>query len=270
MKPASIYKLIVASFTLLSLLACSWTFTAEFPTATIPAPAEPPTIPPLPTPTPANPPPFVISTLNFNETGQNSEYTIDVQFPAILENNDPRAQAFNDEIHALVQGEIAAFKLSVLDAPDDPAFAASSFDVKFGMLFKNDRISSIKFDHLVYISGAAHPYGYSRTVNYDFHQGKSLSLDELFHPGSNYLEAIAKYCSAELSQRDIGFDVLSTGAAPTLENYRNWNITPNGLMITFDQYQVAAGAAGSQTVVVPYGELQAGIAPEGPLAGIVR
>lgn len=269
MKPESIYKLIIASFILLSLLACSWTFTAEFPTATSPAPTETATVTPPPTPTLANPPLFVISTLNFNETGQNSEYAIDIQFPAILDNNDPRAQAFNDEIHTLVQGEIAAFKLSVLDAPDDPAFAASSFDVKYGMLFQNDRISSIKFDPLVYISGAAHPYGYSRTINYDFNQGESLSLAELFHPGSNYLEAIAKYCIAELSQRDIGFDVLSTGAAATPENYRNWNITPNGLMITFDQYQVAAGAAGSQTVIVPYGELQTAIDPEGPLAGII-
>ena len=269
MKPESIYKLIIASFTLLSLLACSWTFTAEFPTTTSPAPTESPTVPPPPTPTPANPPPFVISTLNFTETGQNSEYMINVQFPAVVENNDPRAQAFNDVIHTLMQGDIAAFKLSVLDAPDDPAFAASSFDVKYGMLFQNDRISSIKFDHFVYISGAAHPYGYSRTINYDLNQGESLSLDELFHPGSNYLEAIAKYCIAELSQRDIGFDVLSTGAAPTPENYRNWNITPNGLMITFDQYQVAAGAAGSQTVVLPYDELQSAIDPEGPLAGII-
>jgi hypothetical protein len=39
-------------------------------------------------------------------------------------------------------------------------------------------------------------------------------------------------------------------------------------MITFDEYQVAPYAAGAQTVVIPYRELQTVIAPAGPLAGI--
>jgi hypothetical protein len=57
---------------------------------------------------------------------------------------------------------------------------------------------------------------------------------------------------------------------PTPENYRNWNIATDGLMITFDEYQVAAYAAGPQTVVVPYSELQAVIDPASPLTGITR
>jgi hypothetical protein len=50
-----------------------------------------------------------------------------------------------------------------------------------------------------------------------------------------------------------------------VENYRNWNITPDGLMITFDEYQVAPYAAGPQTVTVPYSELRGLINPEGVL-----
>jgi hypothetical protein len=137
--------------------------------------------------------------------------------------------------------------------------------VKYGLLQQTGSLASIKFDFSVYISGAAHPYLYSRTANYHFDQRRSLSLEDLFLSGANYLEIISKYCIVQLSQRDIGFDEVSTGAAPTPENYRNWNLTSQGLLITFDTYQVAPGAAGPQMVIVPLSELQAVINSQGPL-----
>ena len=188
----------------------------------------------------------------------------------MLDNNDPRTPTFNDEMDSLVQGEIDAFRQSILEIPADPNFAASFFDIKYSLLSQSDELASIKFDLSGYTSSAAHPYHYTITVNYDFEQGRKLSLDELFLPGSNYLEVISNYCIAELSKRDIGFDMFSEGATPTPENYHNWNTSSDGLVITFDEYQVAPYAAGSQTVVVPYSELQAVIRPEGPLAGFIR
>jgi hypothetical protein len=66
-----------------------------------------------------------------------------------------------------------------------------------------------------------------------------------------------------------GFDEpFSDGAKPMPENYDNWNITPDGLLITFDMYQVAPGASGPLQVLVPYAQLQGVIDPQGPLAGI--
>ena len=59
------------------------------------------------------------------------------------------------------------------------------------------------------------------------------------------------------------------GAKPTVENYRNWNIAPEGLRITFDTYQVAPGAAGPQMVMVPYAELKSVVDSQGPLASLV-
>ena len=96
-----------------------------------------------------------------------------------------------------------------------------------------------------------------------------LRLGQLFLPGSNYLESIANYCIGQLSSRNIGFDSFSTGAQPLQENYGNWNITADGLLITFDEYQVAAYAAGPQEVNVPYAEVQSIIDPHGPLAGFL-
>ena len=108
-----------------------------------------------------------------------------------------------------------------------------------------------------YVSGAAHPYHFSQTVNYDLEQGKDIALIDLFLPNSDYLQTIAAYCAAQLKTRNIGFDTgFTQGADPTPDNYRNWNITADGLLITFDEYQVAAYAAGPQTVIVPYSEFK--------------
>ena len=43
---------------------------------------------------------------------------------------------------------------------------------------------------------------------------------------------------------------------------------PDGLLITFEMYQVAPGASGPMQVLVPYEHLQTVIDPQGPLAGI--
>ena len=96
----------------------------------------------------------------------------------------------------------------------------------------------------------------------------SLTLGDLFLPNSDYLETIASYCITELSKQP-GFDgPFTDGAKPTPENYRNWNITPDGLLITFDTYQVSPGASGPQQVLVPFPQLERAIDPQGPLAGI--
>jgi hypothetical protein len=258
----STYKLILTGFALLSVLACNVTFTAVLPAPAGPAFSETATVPPAGTPLPQEVR-FIISSLTFKETGQNAEYAVNAQYPAVLNTDDPLALTFNDQMYALVQDEITGFKANILEAPKNSAFTASSLDVTYSLVYQTGSIASIKFDFSGYISGAAHPYLYSLTANYHFDQRRNLSLEELFLPGSNYLEIISTYCIAQLSQRDIGFDGFSTGAAPTPENYRNWNLIPQGLLITFDAYQVAPGAAGPQMVIVPFSEWRAVLDPQG-------
>ena len=116
-----------------------------------------------------------------------------------------------------------------------------------------------------YFDGAAHPDQTSRTFTFDLVSGHQVKLDQLFLPGTNYLQVLADYCKIELAGRDIAFDTTATGADPLPDNYRAWNISVDGLVITFDAYQVAAYAAGPQIVTIPYMELQAIIDPSGPL-----
>lgn len=262
MKSQNIYKTIVASFAILVVLACNGSFTIG---------ASTPTLPPLPAtaaPTPAGFV-FVISPLDFSESGENTEYTINAQIPAISENNDPHALAFNNEMQTIVQGEINSFKKAVSEMPPDAASRAYSLDVKYDLLFQNSAVASLKFE-IRGDTGGAHPYLNILTVNYDLAQSRQVALSDLFLPQSNYLEVISNYCIAELSKQPGCEGPFRDGTNPTLENYRNWNILPDGFLITFDMYQVAPGASGPQTVLIPYRELQAVIDPQDHLASFAR
>ena len=205
--------------------------------------------------------------ISFREEGQLPRYTISAQTPVLAGSQDPRAQTFNEAVSDLIQHEIKYFRKNVLaQMPAQPVSSGSSFDVQFVVLFQGGGIWSLKFGFSGYADGAAYPYHYSLTYNYDLEQGKQISLAELFPTDSDYLSALSSYCIAELSKRDIGFyGGFQQGAEPTTDNYRNWNITANGLLVTFDEYQVAPYAAGPQTITVPYSKLSTLINPNGPL-----
>jgi len=213
-----------------------------------------------------------LTSITFKEDGQAPIYTISAQTPRFAGSDDPRAQTFNKKVSDLIQGEIEYFRKHILAQTTAVSVSAGSFfEAKYMVVFQNENIWSLKFDFMGYADGAAHPYHYSMTFNYDLEQGKKLSLDDLFRPDSNYLEVVSSYCIFELSKRDIGFyGGFEQGAEPAPKNYRNWNITSNGLIITFDEYQVAPYVAGPQMVFVPYVELRKVVDAQGPLKGIPR
>lgn len=252
-------KLSLALSTALFLVAACSTATP------LPASTAPPA-PPTATPVPYYENVTLTATMQ-SETGQDPDHTITTQLPTLTGSDDPRLAAFNALAASIVQQAVDEFKANLVDMQPLPdAGIPSSFDLRFTPFSALARVIGIKFEMSGFIEGMAHPYNLSRTLNFDLETGQEIGLDSLFLPGSDYLVVIANHCAAQLSTRDIGFDMFAEGASPTSENYRNWNITPNGLLITFEQYQVAPGAAGAQTVTVPYAEIAGVIDPQGLLA----
>jgi hypothetical protein len=257
MKSNNFSKIFVMSLVLSIILACN----ALAPVPTVTPLAIPPTI----TPVVLISQQVTLISQPFKETNQTPPFTIASQTPQLAGSDDPRVTAFNQRLSELVTKEVDTFRQSFLQNTAPIVNNGSSLDVTYTLLSQIADIWSLKLDFSFYSDGAAHPGLYSITVNYDLGQGRELTLADLFLPNSNYLEVISNYCIAELSKQPF-FDVpFSEGAKPTLENYRNWNITPDGLLITFDEYQVAPYAAGPQKVRVPYHELQTVINPQGPL-----
>jgi len=252
---------------LVTMLACGTTSTPQQAPNT---PQVVPTEPLTPTFTPI--PIFSVVTLvsnPTNETGKTPDYTITAQTPFFQGSEDLRVTNFNNEMAQLTQEEIAKFRDNVVQVQPVPGSTGSFYDQQYKLLTPPGNLVSLKFQIMIYIQGAAHPGTHMRTVTYDLEAGSDVKLDQLFLSGSDYLDKIANYCIAQLKTRNIGFEAFSSGAQAAPENYGIWNITPDGLLITFDEYQVAAYAAGPQEVVVPYTELQSVIDPHGPLQGFL-
>ncbi len=263
-----ISTLVFTSFVVLFLLACNATFTVDLPTPTVP--------PPTPIQSTATSIPLsqqvILASVPFVETNPGSnfpQYTITASTPQLTGSDDPRVQTFNQRLSDLVQKEVDNWQQDFQQLPITPLSNGSSLQTTYTLISQIGDLWSIKFDFSFYADTAAHPGRYSITLNYDLGQGRELALGDLFLPDSNYLEVVANYCITELRKQTYSDSFFLDGANPTLENYRNWNITPDGLMITFDTYQVAPGAAGPQIVVVPYDQLQGVIDPRGPLASII-
>jgi hypothetical protein len=193
---------------------------------------------------------------------------ITARVPALTGSFDLRVIKFNHEMYALTDELIADFN-GFQEEPVNPALPEGFLDVRFELVSPPGNIFSLKFTISTYMKGAAHPFDYTRTATYDLEKGEDVTLEQLFLPGSDYLGTISAYCISKLQASEIGPVLIAEGAQPDAKNYRNWNITAHGLLITFDEYQVAAYAAGPQRVVVPYTELQSIIDPQGPLVGVL-
>jgi len=259
---------LLASLFLMVGLACNAVVPVQLPTATQ---ASPTRIIPAPTETLLSQQ-VALTSVPFSETdpgGVFPTYTITYQTPQLTGSDDARVLAFNQFFADLLAREVDTYRKNFQQLPLTNLSNGSTLNATFTLVSQMGELWSFKFDFSFYADTAAHPGLSSLTVTYDLGQARPLSLDELFLPNSNYLNAISNYCLTELKKQPYFDDMYSQGALPTAENYRNWNLAPNGLLITFDTYQVGPGAAGPQSVIVPYAKLSAFINSQGPLAGIV-
>lgn len=213
---------------------------------------------------------MILTVKETHEKSENPKYQLDARWPYLQWNGDPRADAFNKAAEAFATGEVQHFKDGVLSTPADPNFKdlSSAIDINFSQTNETNGILSVLFKVYFYAAGAAHPGHYSSAINYDLRQGKVIALADLFKPGTAYLDFLSTTCITDLKSRDVL--AWEDGALPKEENYKIWNITPDGLLITFDEYQVTPYAMGPQTVMIPYAKIKDLARADGPLAPFLK
>jgi hypothetical protein len=250
-----------------------------------------PLIQQLPTATPG-PAHWTVQARQADQGRVDLNYDIRLRLPSIDGNGaaDPRLLGFNQQVQALVDqnlNEVATWvgkpldnsgyvwiDYQILSAADwqfdqnaaGAVTAAASVDLSQAALDLGRSLVSVRLEMVTYLGGA-HPNTAYYSLNYDLTEGRSLALADLFKPGSAYLEKLSTYCLKTLrSREDVRLFGEKAGTAPEAQNYTVWNVTPDGLLITFNEYQVAVYAAGPQLVLVPYARLKDFIDPGGPLA----
>jgi len=206
-----------------------------------------------------------------------TKYTVNISYPLLDGYKDSVIQKkFNTNISSLIVKELENFKKTVKEvAISDPQFS-SEFSITSQIIHKANNIASIKLDNYIYIAGSAHPSDTIFTINYDLKKGVPLKFGDLFIKDSNYMKIVSDYCINDLKEQEkkegIEPDMnwITDGAGPKEENYKTFNITKNGLTVTFNQYQVAPYAAGIKVVNIPYSVLKKVIDKTGPVGIYIK
>lgn len=210
-----------------------------------------------------------------SEENKKQKLSIQTAFPQ-LAGSDARAEKFNKAISEMIAKDLKGFKDENKEVIQETAARAeeglgSSMETRYSVMYADKNLISLLFSTYSF-TGGAHGNTATTPINYDLNRGEMLKLANLFQPNANYLKVISAYCIAAIKKRNINEDQewIQNGAGPKAENYQSWSITPQGLVITFDAYQVAAYAVGPQEIVIPYSVLKPILKPDSVLANFAK
>jgi hypothetical protein len=186
-------------------------------------------------------------------------YLIIARYPQISANPlSAGAAHFNKLIQDFIDQQMEAFKQDIRANAANPAPAniLSYLRINYEMAdmasqSQHTAYTSIRFSIDSFERGMAHPSHQTQIFNFDLAQNKPLALPDLFKPNTDYLAVIANYCTQQLLAKKLPAEMVKTGAAAKPDNYKNWNITLSGLLITFGEAQVAPRFFGPQEILVP-------------------
>lgn len=105
------------------------------------------------------------------------------------------------------------------------------------------------------------------TLNYNLLNNRRLSFVDIFENPQLALELMSSWSRKKLSPRldAVGCgQMLHDGTMPLVENFSSLTLTPEGISINFQPYQVAPWEAGIQKVDIPLEELM----PSAPLLAL--
>lgn len=221
-------------------------------------------------------PELKIVTKMVKDDNNSDKYTNNLQYPQFEGKLTGNAKQFNQNILSYLKNQEDDFKRQIKanladtnNLPADLNKNGMYVNYQANMVKPNGQpIISVRLDLEPYFAGAAHPAHNLKTFNFELKNGKFLVLNDIFIPNSKYLDKVADYSRQALKKKlsDIDEKWFTEGTAPKPENYRNWNLKPEGILFTFDTYQVAAYVYGQPDVLIPYTELAAFIPDNSPIA----
>ncbi|MDO8530476.1 MAG: DUF3298 and DUF4163 domain-containing protein [bacterium] len=207
-------------------------------------------------------------------------YNISLQYPEFSEIKNTAAQTkINEDVKSAAFKAAEDFKKEIICSAESKTTAPPC---ELIVEFKHFEIVSQKILSLgalyYYYTQGAHGSSVYVFSNYNLVDGSTVGWKSVFKDDSPYINAISEYSKKELVKKlTTGEDSLSDegwitdGTKPTEENYNtNVGFTPDGLIILFQQYQVAAYAAGPQELAIPYAELKSFIDPDGLLGELAK
>jgi hypothetical protein len=187
---------------------------------------------------------------------------IEISYPRLV-GSAPSLEIINQTIEREVQVIQSSFEESIteIDMGFVPLGAKSGLYIEYEDVVEGENTVSIPLLVSEYVAGAAHPNNYMRTLTFSLGDGSALELRNLFE-GADYLDMLSDMSREALRAGNVDeqyvpqdSEWLTQGTAPLEENFQEFLIDGENLIIIFNPYQVAPYAAGIMRAVIPLSEL---------------
>ena len=199
------------------------------------------------------------------QSGGDGTPKLSLNYPAF------RVKAVDDDIRAWADGVIRSYEDEVRGSIGPDGEKPSSYGVwdltgMYSLERPSPKVVSVIFNVYSY-TGGAHGNLVITCRNYDLASGKRLEFADLFKDPEKALELMSAFTRESLT-RSLGEEsdeeMIREGTAPDLRNFGELALTPEGITVQFQPYQVGPWSAGPQQVEMPL----AALAPAGPEAAI--
>jgi hypothetical protein len=240
------------------------------PASATPAPATPaPTLAPTADASgsvsgPAAP---TVASETINKTASDSRWTLTFRKPVVAGASSDAVAAMNASIGTRVDGYIAAFEtgeLPVVVAGDAP----SSLRGDYSVAYLSANLVCLRFSVQKYTTGAASTSAVAGSLNLNATTGAAIRFEDLFTSTGAALPVLTSQAHTLLTA-GLGSD-LAWPSSVTIADFQNaWVITAEGLELTWSQGAVAAQAAGTPSISIPWSALRTVISPTGPAGSFV-
>ena len=190
---------------------------------------------------------------------ENMGYELSAKYPQVVPAPTLELRRFNRWIKKRVLGHAARFRrIATAERRDKKRKRPpieEGLELDFIVYYSDQKLISMRLTHRVMEAGQMHPINYYETINYDLKIGRSLRVHDLFRRG--YLRAFSEYSRKYLADTyDLApDDWMKRGTAPRSYNFPNWNVVPDGILLSFEDYQVNSHSFGQPEFVVPYSVL---------------
>jgi len=169
----------------------------------------------------------------------NPAYTLDLRFPV----NYPDLQAITDYLTQNRDGFV--------NVAQTPGSRNLPYEMDAtSQSFKSAQTQSVVLKIFQDVGGA-HPVTWYKSFTYNVPQGRPVTLDTLFAPGTKPMDAVFPIVQREL-QRQTGLtQQISPGDGMDPSHYQNFAITDDAVIFFFSQGELLPSDAGATSASVP-------------------
>ena len=192
------------------------------------------------------------------QSGGDGTPKLSLNYPAF------RVKAVDDDIRAWADSVIQSYEEEVRGSIGPDGEKPGSYGVwdltgMYSLERPSPKVVSIIFNVYSY-TGGAHGNLVITCRNYDVASGKRLEFADLFKDPEKALELMSAFARQSLT-RSLGEEsdeeMIREGTAPEMRNFGELALTPAGVTIQFQPYQVGPWSAGPQQVEMSLADLAA-------------